>query len=36
MGVGEQADDMAPFDADNFVDALLDFSGADNQDKQTA
>lgn len=36
IGIGEQADDMAPFDADNFVDALLDFSDADNQDKQTA
>ena len=27
IGVGEQADDMAPFDADRFVDALLDFDG---------
>jgi len=35
IGMGEQADDMAPFDADNFVDALLDFSAADKQDSQT-
>ena len=31
IGMGEQADDMAPFDADKFVDALLDFSAQDNQ-----
>jgi fused signal recognition particle receptor len=35
IGMGEQADDMAPFDADKFVDALLDFSDAENQDNQT-
>jgi len=35
IGMGEQADDMAAFDADKFVDALLDFSGTDNQDSQT-
>lgn len=35
IGMGEQADDMAPFDADKFVDALLDFSSAENQDNQT-
>ena len=26
IGMGEQAEDMAPFDAEKFVDALLDFS----------
>lgn len=35
IGMGEQADDMAPFDADNFVAALLDFSGTAHQDSQT-
>jgi fused signal recognition particle receptor len=34
IGMGEQAEDMAPFDADNFVDALLGFSGTEQQDKQ--
>ncbi len=29
IGIGEQAEDMAPFDAENFVDALLDSSSAD-------
>lgn len=27
IGIGEQADDMAPFDADRFVSALLDNTG---------
>ena len=35
IGMGEQADDMAPFDAEKFVAALLDFSGADTQDNPT-
>jgi fused signal recognition particle receptor len=35
IGMGEQADDMAPFDAEKFVAALLDFSGTDNQDSPT-
>jgi fused signal recognition particle receptor len=35
IGMGEQADDMAPFDADKFVTALLDFSGTDTQDSPT-
>jgi fused signal recognition particle receptor len=35
IGMGEQADDMAPFDAEKFVTALLDFSGTDNQDSPT-
>ena len=35
IGMGEQADDMAPFDADKFVAALLDFSGTAHQDRQT-
>ena len=35
IGMGEQADDMAPFDAEKFVTALLDFSGTDNQDNPT-
>ena len=29
LGMGEQADDMAPFDADKFVDALLESDGQD-------
>lgn len=29
LGMGEQADDMAPFDADKFVDALLEIDGQD-------
>ncbi len=33
LGMGEQADDMAPFDADKFVDALLEIS-TDNPAKQ--
>lgn len=35
IGMGEQADDMAPFDAEKFVAALLDFSGTANQDSPT-
>jgi fused signal recognition particle receptor len=35
IGMGEQADDMAPFDANKFVTALLDFSGTDTQDSPT-
>lgn len=35
IGMGEQADDMAPFDADKFVAALLDSSGTAYQDSQT-
>ncbi|MDP6437703.1 MAG: signal recognition particle-docking protein FtsY [Gammaproteobacteria bacterium] len=31
IGMGEQADDMAPFDAHRFVDALLDFNAEDSQ-----
>jgi len=34
IGMGEQAEDMAPFDGDKFVDALLGFSGTEQQDKQ--
>jgi fused signal recognition particle receptor len=33
IGMGEQADDMAPFDAHRFIDALLDFSN--DGDEQT-
>jgi len=31
IGIGEQAEDMAPFDAVKFADALLDLSSNDNQ-----
>ncbi len=34
IGMGEQADDMVPFDADRFVDALLNFPTASEQDKK--
>jgi len=33
IGMGEQADDMAPFDAERFVDALLNLPTANEQDQ---
>jgi len=32
LGMGEQADDMAPFEADKFVDALLEIDAAEGPD----